>query len=271
MPLELRPCVVADIPRLTQIVFDAFSSDTINLAMFPREHVEDFLPWFHRRLERLLGNPSIRSLKVVDTDLLAHPDSDSDSDREHGEAIIGYGRWQVPVDFDIPQRGGDGSQEQNKNEKKKSGEGEIINEKSFIEPPSNPLPPSANAKLFDYTIKKFTEIQAKYLRDDQDFMCQMLAVESKHQGRGAGKMMINYGIEAARQAAAAVEQADREAGRLEKSRKPVAWLEAVEGAYKMYVKWGFQDVERTTTNLEEFGAVGGVYTTVCMWYTFGET
>jgi GNAT superfamily N-acetyltransferase len=315
MPLELQACTPSDVPRITQVIFDAFATDAINLAMFPREHTQEILPWYHRRQERIMKDPSIRAVKVVDTDI---PSTGS------GEEIIGYGRWQVPVHFDIA--GSKGIDKGNANgingeestatatstsqttttitttttatatatapapEEQPQTESESQSQsqstppppqqqkdnpdtKSFIEPASNPLPPHANAKLFADYLKKFAEYQSKYIRDDQDFICQMLAVDPKHQGRGAGAMMIQYGVDGARQAALAVEEADKQqagrSGSIPASRKPVAWLEAAEGAYSLYVKFGFKDVERVLTNLQDYGVENGkMYTSVCMWHTF---
>ena len=222
MSLQVLPATIEDIPRLASIIFEAFTSDALHVAMFPREHQASYMDWYHQKLRMTMEDPAIRTVKVVQK-----ADATSEDD-----VIIAYGRYQFPS----RQRG---IEEQPKSKR--------------IQEQRHPFPAKANESLVDYYIDRINMIHKRLVDERKDFVCQMLATHPDYQGRGAGRLLIQYGIDAA-----------KDFGHSSRT-SPMIFLEAAPEAYSLYKKFGWRDVDRIDIQLEEYGVQdGGLHSTICM-------
>ncbi|PLB53814.1 acyl-CoA N-acyltransferase [Aspergillus steynii IBT 23096] len=228
MALELLPVTEADIPRISDLIFQSFESDYLHVLMFPREHLPSYKEYMHDFLCAKLPDPNVKSLKVID------PSLSGDA------AIVGYARWRFP------------SGETSTPRDTPSGENTTTGKTSTSTSASTtavPFPPHANQPLWDYFGAEIAKLRGVFVDPARDFVLEFLATDPVHQGRGIGKVMLKYGLE----------ELDR------RGNGAKAYLEATEVAIPMYRKFGFEALGSINVPLEGFG-VGdnGVYTSVVM-------
>lgn len=229
MPYTLRPANVSDIPRLAEVIFAAFESDPLHMAMFPREYTPQLMSWYYPRLQNTLLDPKVRTIVAVTT-----PDKPDD---QNAETIVGYSRWLVPSGLT---------------------EGERQQPEEKDGPPENQFPQEANQSLVSFYLQRTGDIRKDYVDESRDIVLYMLATDPSYQGRGIGRMMLDWGINLATQLS------DSDA-HFEKDKKSKILLEATPLAYPMYKRFGWKDYNSITIDLGEYGVKNGIkHTTVCM-------
>lgn len=223
MTLQVLPATEEDIPRLAEVVFAAFTSDPLHMAMFPREHQDTFMAWYHQKLRKGIRDPCMRSMKVVRKANESHPH----------DTIIAYGRWQFPKTT-------------------AKGESQLIT----TEEEQISFPALGNKPLVDYYVAATNVIRQRVVDESRDIVCQMLATHPEYQGQGAGRLLLQYGIDAA----AEVSRCSGTPARI--------FLEATPEAYSLYKRFGWEDLgdlDRIEIRLEEYGGPSGVlHCTVAM-------
>lgn len=169
MTLQVLPATEEDIPRLADIVFAAFTSDPLHVAMFPRENQAAFMAWYHQKLRKAMRNPSLRSMKVVKTA--------AGEGHHEPDIIIAYARWQIPHTAQT--------------------ETQVVE----AEAKQTPFPVLANEPLVDHYVAATDAIRERLVDKSRDFVCQMLATHPEYQVQGAARLLIQHGIKAATEAA----------------------------------------------------------------------
>ena len=108
MPLLIQPVVDADVERTVEIQFAAFAPSLWNQIMFPDPLNPDMKAKISERNRRMLHDPVIAFMKVVDTD--------------RNNEMIAYSRWSI-YKYERPES------EWAKQEKRNYGEG--VNVEAF--------------------------------------------------------------------------------------------------------------------------------------------
>lgn len=141
--------------------------------------------------------------------------------------IIAYGRWEFPVADEAEQPDSD-----------PHATGKI---------PEVPFPEYANEKLIDDYVEKTYSIRERLVGKSKDYGLQMLATHPAHQGKGAGSILIRYGLDAAERAGAK------------------AFLEATPAAVGVYERYGWKGLDEIVMDLGDYGVEnGGLHRTLCM-------
>ncbi|KAI1819638.1 acyl-CoA N-acyltransferase [Xylaria intraflava] len=199
MPLELQPAVEADAERAAQIEKDAYARNPFLPVFFPGPFPEPPAGRNVRAEElraTLLSNPSVRWWKVVDTDI--EPSKDN-------EQMIGFAQWN-------------------------------INDGSFLVPEARTFDgPGMNVEACEAVFGGLQSIRNKRLETKKHVHLRMLHVDPKHQRRGAGKMLVMWGVE--------------ESGRLGLP----AFLESSTEGHSLYLTCGFRDIDAYAIDLSKWG------------------
>ncbi|KAJ0413595.1 acyl-CoA N-acyltransferase [Aspergillus carlsbadensis] len=197
MPLELQRASSADINRLTDIFFSGFRKDGVMARCFPEKaSVRQF--WMDG-LKRDLANPAVHLVAVVDTDL-------------EGSPIIAYANWVEPRASKTSRQPAD---EQTQIQPMYPEDGDDLALASFYFP-----------HLKEHRERNMAGRTCWYLAG--------LVCHEAHQGRGAGGMLMRYGI-----GKADAMQAD-------------IYLEASPPGVPMYTKFGFREIGRVVVLDGEF-------------------
>jgi len=220
MRLKLSPSIVEDTAEYKRMGFSAFAKSHLNKALYygSPEIAEAGLAWnIEKTIEADGLDVSERKMKVVDEDT---------------GKIVGQARWLFPHKFTSEE-----------DARKKSS-------------PLNELPPMANKKLAEAFFRDLHERRAKNTNSSKDFILNSLAVEPTYQGRGVGRMLVQWGMDIADEMDAGI------------------YLESSPEGHEFYRRLGFEDLEGEVIeiNLGEFGYVGmegedggdGVHRTFCV-------
>jgi GNAT superfamily N-acetyltransferase len=164
MPIELRPAEAKDVPRMAELLFAAFESDPLHVAMLPREHTDSIMDWYQGRLRSALTDPNMRTMIAVD---LRH-----EADGDPKEVIVGYSRWLLPL------------REHEDTEKR--------NEMSVVA-----FPQTANKPLVDFYLQQCDDKREKQMDKSRDIVLYVLATDPAYQGQGIGRKMLEWGINTA--------------------------------------------------------------------------
>ncbi|GAW19972.1 hypothetical protein ANO14919_094650 [Xylariales sp. No.14919] len=198
MPLVLRVATEADAARSAQIEKEAYAPNAFNSILFPGPFPDPKSGENHRATElakQLRENPSTHWFKVVDTDL---------DPTEDNREMIGFAQW----DFN------DGSQG-----------------------PAKPrsFGPGCNVDACEALFGGLYRMRLKHFADKAHFHLRLLHVDPKHQRRGAGKMLVMWGVEEAK-----------------KLGMP-AFLESSEEGHSLYLSCGFRDIDVQAIDCTKWG------------------
>ncbi|RDW84932.1 hypothetical protein BP6252_02522 [Coleophoma cylindrospora] len=212
MTLILAPAEEADVLKLAAIYYDSFRYDPYDRALFSDTHKEDAVNYLAEDdLYAIRNDPQTRVIKVTESGT---------------NEIIGYARWEVPFKF----------------------ESEEAREKAKRPNALPPFPASANGALGTHFQTQLSERKKKYMDTEKDYTLVIIVVSPAYQGKGAGSILLKYGIE----------KADRDGARI--------YLTAAAAGYEIYEKKGWKSLDDTiVVDAEQWGLPnGGISKTVCM-------
>lgn len=192
MALTLREATPEDAATLVEIYFSAFSGDAISLLVFPRNNDSVYKFWYDMILSEM-KDPCAHYL-VVTTPLPAAPS------QEH---IIAWCKWNAPSSI----------------------------------PLSPELPPSwpegSDTKIANLFFSHLFTTQIRIMgAERKHWYLELLATRPEYQGRGAGGMLLRWGIE----------RADEKGERM--------FLDASPKGRPIYEHFGFKEVEKLVVDLE---------------------
>lgn len=162
MPFKLRPAEDQDVPRMAELLFAAFESDPLHIAMLPREHTDNIMDWYQGRLRSALTDPNMRSIVAVDSRQEAGDDAK--------EVIAAYSRWFLPSKSSEPN-------------------GAVDSQK-----PAAAFPEKANKALVDFYLQQCDDKREKQMDRSRDIVLYVLATDPAYQGQGIARMMLEWGI-----------------------------------------------------------------------------
>ncbi|KAL3491306.1 acyl-CoA N-acyltransferase [Aspergillus germanicus] len=195
MPLQLRRAELADVNQLTDVFFSGFRKDGVMARCFPEKpSVRQF---WNDGLKRDLADPAVHLVAVVDTDLPGSP-------------IIAYANWVAPRTLEVQP-----PEEQTHSLPMYPEDGDDLALAAFFFP-----------HLKEHRERNMANRKCWYLA--------ALVCHGEHQGRGAGGMLMRYGV-----GAADAMQAD-------------IYVEASPPGVPVYKKFGFREVGRVVVLDGEF-------------------
>ncbi|KAI0970301.1 acyl-CoA N-acyltransferase [Xylaria arbuscula] len=197
MPLELQIATEADAPRGAQIEKDAFGPDEFSPILFPGPFPEP-APGQWTRAEELAN--------VLRTDPSTRWLKVVDTDiapTEDNKQMIGFAQWNI----------NDGSQ---------------------IPPPPRVFGAGCNAEACDAVFKGLQKIRLAYL-EKKHLHLRLLFVDPEHQRRGAGAILIKWGVDKAKELGLP------------------AYVEASTTGHPLYLRSGFHDIDVQSINLSKWG------------------
>ncbi|KAF2684877.1 hypothetical protein K458DRAFT_338040 [Lentithecium fluviatile CBS 122367] len=204
MPLELHPCVESDFPDMTRIQTLAFNSGIASF-LFPQRITPE---WTSKNVAKNLKcfrtEPDVHFLKVIDT--------------EQNGKVIAWSKWRI-------------------NEKQRSDE-EI---QTMLPVPGKEEEERPAAQEF---MRYLHRVRKQYMGTRPYSFLQVLVVDPEEQRRGAGAMLIQWGLE-----------------RADKAQLP-CFLEASEAGRPLYARWGFEAVAEEVFDLAKYGGEGRDVNTV---------
>ncbi|MCJ1401662.1 hypothetical protein MMC11_004879 [Xylographa trunciseda] len=206
MPLVLQPVVETDMERLMEIQNRAFSTDPWNQVMFPNGVTAASKITMVEMVRKDFHDPHTVFVKVVDTD------------REN--EIVSFARWYIY------------KQERPESEWNKPAEWRDWG-------------PDTNNKALNDFIGALAEARRKHMAGKPHCLLGLLDTHPDHQKRGAGGMLVQWGINVADEAGLC------------------CYLEASSAGYTLYRQKGFKDVETIEMDMAKYGKEG-VSRHVCM-------
>ncbi|KAE8371869.1 acyl-CoA N-acyltransferase [Aspergillus bertholletiae] len=194
MPLKLHLATPSDTPTLATLFFTTFS-DAFNTKLFPR--APDVHAWWARALAKDIRNPRKCLITVVDTD--ADPAKDEPS-------IVGFALWSLPapvanVSTTEAQSGAKSVGVEEKEEELEDG---------F----SAPWPESCDATFCERFFGRNHERQVETMGGKRYYYVDVLGTHPAARRKGVATMMMNWGLERARQEGVEVYLSSTQAGKL---------------------------------------------------------
>ncbi|KAE8166832.1 acyl-CoA N-acyltransferase [Aspergillus tamarii] len=190
MPLELHLATPPDTPTLATLFFTTFS-DAFNTKLFPR--TPDVHTWWTRALTKDIGNPRKCLLKVIDTD--ADPAKNEPS-------IVGFALWSLPAPVSNVST----------MENKAGSEGIEIEE--LEDGFSPPWPESCDGALCERFFGRNYEQQVEVMRDKRYYYVDIVGTHPAARRRGVATMLVNWGLERAKEEGLEVYLSSTREGRL---------------------------------------------------------
>ncbi|KAI1425384.1 acyl-CoA N-acyltransferase [Xylaria sp. FL1777] len=197
MPLELQPAIEADAERVAQIEREAFGTNEFNQILFPGPFPEP-APGKTTRAEELA--------KIFREDPSTRWLKVVDTDlapTEENRQMIGFAQWNV----------NDGTQ---------------------VPPPRRVFGEGCNVEACEAVFVGLQDARMSYL-EKKHLHLRLLFVDPKHQRRGAGAMLVNWGVEEAK-----------------KLGLP-AYLEASTEGHSLYLRSGFRDIKIQSIDMTKWG------------------
>ncbi|KAI1142797.1 hypothetical protein F5Y05DRAFT_366231 [Hypoxylon sp. FL0543] len=206
MPIELQPATEADAWRSADIEVAAYATNPFNRILFPGPFPADPRDGRASQLvAELKGNPTIRWLKVVDTDL---PEDENN--------MIAFAKFHVCLEK--PQ---------------------LRSARTFG--------PGCNAEACELLFGGLAQRGERILEGRPHVLLALLHTDPKHQGRGAGGMLVRHVIEEARKLGL------------------IAFLAASPAGHELYKKCGFRDVDLVSLDMSKWGATETHVNWLMMW------
>lgn len=187
MPLSLRRASPSDVEQLTDVFFSGFRKDAVMALCFPEKpSVRRF--WIEGLL-KALSDPNVHLVAIVDNDL-------------PGEPVVAYANWVGPNTTK------DTNTEQNQAQQ--------------------PLYPDEgdDKELAEFYFPYLKEQRAKTMSGRKCWYLAALVCHEDHQGKGAGGMLMRYGLK----------QAD--------DMNADIYLEASPPGVPVYKHFGFKETDR---------------------------
>ncbi|ORY72128.1 acyl-CoA N-acyltransferase [Pseudomassariella vexata] len=187
MGLTMRPATSADTPAMCAVFFDAFQNHGTNTRIFPASspHAQSFI---FNTLSAEISNP--RAYFHVITD----------SSSPTPEKIIAFAKWNGPD----PKPGSDSN---------------------YQKPAQLPFPEDGDTELAKEFFETIAQKQEEHMGMRRHWCLGLIGVKTEVQGRGAGGMLVKWGLDRA------------DADGLE------AYLVASPSGAPIYRRYGFEDIE----------------------------
>ncbi|KAL5868401.1 hypothetical protein ACKVWC_009168 [Pyricularia oryzae] len=196
MPLQLRPATAADVAEMVDVYFSAFASSPLTQTVFPESSHASRKLWTDMLAEEL-NDPRAHTAVVMDS---SSPSSDGDDDGKGPAArIIAFAKWVSP------------SPDPNATSVPAA-------------PPRSTWPADGDPGFADEFFTGITAKHAEIMGGRPHWYLELMATRAEDQGRGAGGMLMRWGVGLVGAEA--------------------AFLEAMEGAKALYGRFGFATVQR---------------------------
>ncbi|KAI1329140.1 acetyltransferase [Xylariaceae sp. FL0255] len=209
MPLKLLPATESSAARIAQIERAAYADKPMNDVLFPGPFPPSVLDGMldgraANLAKELREDPTCHWLKVIDPDIIPSFATES-ADGYHDEQIIGFAQWNIRAN------------------------GEPL-------PPGRAFSgPGVNDEACEALFGGIHRMRERVVGDRKHVHLRLCFVDPKGQRRGAGKLLVMWGVE--------------EAARLGLP----AFLEASEEGYHLYRSCGFRDVEKLVVDCKKWG------------------
>ena len=248
MPLQMLRATAADLPELTSISLDTFQKNVyINQLIYgPRGPSASAWGDTFMGLKAAFRSPTTHILKVVDTSLCPTDSPDTQSGDYPPEAIIAWAKWSVMpfwrrrVQWDVPYQ-------------PPFDPGAGVNRKcqdAFMAPMVAKRNAAAGGRAHLHLVSNHP-ISQSTLRHMLTMVQGMLATRLDHERRGAGTMLLQWGIDAARDL------------------KVPCYLEATPQGLPLYKKLGFKVFDEFDLDTTEFGGEA-MWRTWYLWRPYDE-
>ncbi|TLD14990.1 hypothetical protein PspLS_10857 [Pyricularia sp. CBS 133598] len=197
MPLHLRLATSADVPEMVDVYFSAFASSPLTQIVFPASSPASRKLWTDMLAEEL-NDPRAHTAVVVDSPAPSSSTENDDGASPNGR-IIALAKWVSP-----------------------SPDPNITSVSTA--PPRSIWPSDGDPAFADEFFTGITAKHAEIMGDRPHWYLELIATRAEDQGRGAGGMLMRWGLGLVGAEA--------------------AFLEAMEGAKALYGRFGFVTVQR---------------------------
>ncbi|TLS27103.1 hypothetical protein PpBr36_05090 [Pyricularia pennisetigena] len=196
MPLHLRPATSADVTEMVDVYFSAFASSPLTQIVFPELSPASRKLWTDMLAEEL-HDARAHTAVVVDSPADSSPENDAGASPDG--RIIAFAKWVAPSP--------------------------VPDATSVPAPPPRSIWPADGDPAFaDEFFTGITAKHAEIMGGRPHWYLELIATRAEDQGRGAGGMLMRWGVGLVGAQA--------------------AFLEAMEGAKALYGRFGFVTVQR---------------------------
>ncbi|KAI8824206.1 acyl-CoA N-acyltransferase [Fimicolochytrium jonesii] len=194
--LTLQPLTTADIPRAVEIERAAFGPGPLTKRFYPNGMNETSLANLKYRVSKALKDPTSNAhpWKVV---------------RDDTGEMIAYAIWIKPLTKD---------------------EVEQMMEKAKVDDPNEPVDTAVNKEFKAAFMKEMFASHGRLMGDRMHWYLRLIATHPDHQGIGAGAVLIDWGLQKARE-----------------DSMP-AYLESSAAGYPVYIHKGFREIGKMTVD-----------------------
>ncbi|KAF2181598.1 acyl-CoA N-acyltransferase [Zopfia rhizophila CBS 207.26] len=198
MPLELHPMVESDLPDFVRIQFAAFKGGMASKLTPKPRSPQKEQKMVEKHIKSFKEDPDAHYLKVIDTDL--------------GGKIISCAKWRINLK-------------------------ERTEEEIQVQLPKPGKDEEGNQAAIDF-MNYLTESRVEWMGGKPFYFLHILITDPDHHRRGAGGMLVRWGVA----------QADE-------AQLPT-YLEASDAGRPLYERFGFYQVKETIFDLSKYGGEG---------------